>query len=319
MIALPAELRHALDAMVARHREQDLARSAGLLTARYRRPVREPVLRSATDVAAYAATRMPATYAAVTAALTQAAASVPDLRPVTQLDLGGGTGAAIWAATAVWPSLRQVTVIERDPAVIACGRGLAAEASHPAVRCATWRRSDIRADLDTPPADLVTLSYVLGEMPSAAQEAVVRWSAERATTVVVVEPGTPEGYARVLAARDRLIGLGLRIAAPCPHAGPCPVAAGDWCHFSARLPRTGLHRRLKAAELGFEDEKFSYVVATSAPAEPAAGRVLRHPRTRKGLVTLTLCADGMIEENVSKRHGAAYRAARNTAWGDPWP
>ncbi|MEU6999665.1 small ribosomal subunit Rsm22 family protein [Nonomuraea sp. NPDC046570] len=95
---------------------------------------------------------------------------------------------------------------------------------------------------------------MLGEMPSAAQEAVVRWSAERAATVVVVEPGTPEGYARVLAARDRLIGLGLRIAAPCPHAGPCPVTAGDWCHFSARLPRTGLHRRLKAAELGFEDD-----------------------------------------------------------------
>ncbi|GGK67913.1 hypothetical protein Sme01_08960 [Sphaerisporangium melleum] len=137
MISLPAELRHALDTMMSGHREQDLVRSTGELTARYRRPATEPALRSTTDVAAYAATRMPATYAAVTAALTQAAASMPDYQPTTQLDVGGGTGAAIWAATTLWPGLRQVTVVERDPAVIAFGRGLAAAAHHAAVRHAT--------------------------------------------------------------------------------------------------------------------------------------------------------------------------------------
>jgi ribosomal protein RSM22 (predicted rRNA methylase) len=244
---------------------------------------------------------------------------VPDFRPATQLDVGGGTGAAIWAATTVWPSLRQLTLIERDPAVIAFGQGLAAAAVHPAVRNATWRKSAIRADLTTPPVDLVTISYVLAEMPPDAQKAVVRWSTGHGAMVAIVEPGTPDGYARVLAARDHLIGLGMRVAAPCPHTGACPLPAGEWCHFSARLPRTALHRRLKAAELGFEDEKFSYVIATSTPTNPPESRILRHPRTRKGLVTLTLCSDGLLEENVSKRHGDAYRAARNAAWGDPWP
>lgn len=318
MITLPAELSHALAALAARHREQDLARAAGRLIARYRQPIHEPVLRSAVDVAAYAATRMPATYAAITAALTEAAACVPDFQPASQLDIGGGTGAAIWAATTIWPSLRHVTVVERDPAVIGLGRRLATSATHPAVKDATWRRSEIRADLNTPPADLISLSYVLGELPAAVRDPVVRRLAGRATTVAVVEPGTPAGHARVLAARDQLIGLGMRVAAPCPHAASCPLAGEDWCHFSARLPRTGLHRRLKSAELGFEDEKFSYVIATSASAIPATSRVLRHPRTRKGLVTLTLCADGLREENVSKRHGDLYRAARSVAWGDPW-
>jgi ribosomal protein RSM22 (predicted rRNA methylase) len=103
-----------------------------------------------------------------------------------------------------------------------------------------------------------------------------------------------------------------------------PLPAGDWCHFSARLPRDGLDRRLKSADLGFEDEKFSYVVAASAPVAGPRSRVLRHPRTRKGLVTLTLCGDGVHEEgvheeNVSKRQGDRYRAARNASWGDAWP
>ncbi|MER6948682.1 small ribosomal subunit Rsm22 family protein [Nonomuraea sp. NPDC000554] len=318
MITLPAELRHALDTMTARHHEQDLARAAIQLTARYRQPIHEPALRSAADVAAYAATRMPATYAAVTAALTQAATCVPDLQPVTQLDVGGGTGAAIWAATTIWPSLRHITVIEREPAVIEFGRHLAVSASHPAVRNAMWRRSEIRTDLSRPPADLVTLSYVLGELPPAVRDPVVRWLAEHARMVAVIEPGTPGGHARVLAARDQLISLGMRIAAPCPHSASCPLSGGDWCHFSARLPRSGLHRRLKSAELGFEDEKFSYVIATSGSAVLPGSRVLRHPRTRKGLVTLTLCADGVREENVSKRQRDVYRAARNVAWGDPW-
>ncbi|MFC4530064.1 small ribosomal subunit Rsm22 family protein [Sphaerisporangium dianthi] len=47
--------------------------------------------------------------------------------------------------------------------------------------------------------------------------------------------------------------------------------------------------------------------------------VIRHPRGRKGLITLTLCADGVEERCVSKRHGDLYRAARAATWGDPWP
>lgn len=120
-----------------------------------------------------------------------------------------------------------------------------------------------------PRTDLVTVSYVLGELTAAARESLVTAAAEAAGgAVVVVEPGTPEGYARVIDARDRLIAAGLHVLAPCPHDGRCPVTGDDWCHFAARVQRTALHRQVKGAVLPYEDEKFSYVAAARFPAAP---------------------------------------------------
>ncbi|WP_327088620.1 small ribosomal subunit Rsm22 family protein [Nonomuraea sp. NBC_01738] len=320
MITLPAELREALDEALSGHREHDLARSAEQLTARYRQPIRERAIRSAADVAAYAAVRMPATYAAVRTALAEAAGALPGFAPGTHLDVGGGTGAAVWAAADVWPSLATTTVYERDPAIIDLATTLVTGAGHPAVRGATWRQASIRPDLEKPAADLTTLSYVLGELPEDTREAVVRWLAARTKVVAIIEPGTQDGYARIVKARDQLLGMGLHLAAPCPHEQPCPITGDDWCHFAARLPRDGLHRRLKSAALAFEDEKYSYVVATTEPVSTPRARILRHPRTRKGLVTLTLCEEGAIkEDNVSKRHGELYKRARDVEWGESWP
>ncbi len=141
--------------------------------------------------------------------------------------------------------------------------------------------------------------------------------------MLVVEPGTPRGYAAVLAARSRLTALGWHVLAPCPRTGRARVAArpGDWCHFAVRLDRTALHRRLKGARLGHEDEKFSYVLATRTRQGSAEGRVLRHPVTRKGLVQLEVCDAGGSTERVvvTKRDPIAYRAARDASWGSPWP
>ena len=137
---------------------------------------------------------------------------------------------------------------------------------------------------------------------------------------------TIAGYRRALAARAAVLGAGGHTIAPCPHDRPCPLPADDWCHFAVRLPRSKLHRRAKGVELGYEDEKFSYVVATRDPAltpatetlttpeaGSAPGRVLRHPVTRKGLVMLEVChADGSAgREIITKRSPMAYRAARD--------
>ena len=184
-----------------------------------------------------------------------------------------------------------------------------------------------RADLpaaDLPAADLATAAYVLGELTPAQQTALVTLAARSAPVVLLVEPGTPAGHRRILAARAQLLAAGYLVAAPCPHQLGCPLdVAGDWCHFGARLPRSALHRQVKGAELSHEDEKFSYVAAirlgTGLPQLPAA-RVVRRPQQRKGLVTLDLCAcDGSSRrELVSKSKGEAYRRARKTSWGDRW-
>lgn len=292
------------------------------LIANYRgaTPTDSPILRDRADVAAYAAYRMPATFEAVHAALEAFAAGVPDWTPAGHIDVGGGTGAATWAVTATWPGDREVTVLDWSDPALALGRELAA--ANPSLMDARWQRVRIGQDLALPETDLVTVSYVLNELTPADRTALVDTAAASAQAVVIVEAGTPAGYARVIEARDRLVAAGFRVAAPCPHSAACPIAPGeDWCHFSARVSRSSLHRKVKGGSLPYEDEKFSYVAATRLPATPAPTRVIRRPQIRKGQVLLDLCEpdERLTRRTVTKRHGDLYRAARDAAWGDPWP
>ncbi|WP_405932536.1 small ribosomal subunit Rsm22 family protein [Streptomyces sp. NBC_00827] len=287
---------------------------------RGRTPTHTPILRDREDVIAYAAYRMPATFEAVRTALSEFADAAPDWAPDSHVDVGGGTGAATWAVNATWEGTRPVTVLDWAEPALALGREIAA--ANPELKAAEWHRSRIGAALTIESTDLVTVSYVLGELADADRASVVDAAASAAQAVVIIEPGTPDGYARVIDARDRLIGAGFRIAAPCPHSARCPIVPGeDWCHFSARVSRSSLHRQVKGGSLPYEDEKFSYVAATRFPPAPAPARVVRKPQIRKGQVLLELCEpdESLRRETVTKRHGLLYRAARDAAWGDAWP
>lgn len=298
------ELRGRVAALSHRYRTEQIADAA-------------PGMRDALDALAYAVVRMPATFRALHAAL-----STVQHPPTTHLDLGGGTGSAAWAVAALWPSVT-TEIVERQPAAIHLGRHLAAGNFSPEWR---WTTADLREwgmPRGAHPAgpsttvDLVTIGYVLNELTEEARRDLIRDAAGQAKTVVLVEPGTPSGHRRTLAARDLLIEQGFTIAAPCPHQGPCPA---DWCHFAARLPRTELHRALKDGTRNFEDEKFAYVVATRCPVRPAAGRVLTRPIRRKGQVVLDLCtAAGTSERVVVPKSSPSYRTARSASWGDEAP
>lgn len=305
------------------------AQAVDRLIANYRgtTPTGTPLLRDRSDVAAYAAYRMPATFEAVRSALDALAEAAPGWAPASHVDVGGGTGAAVWAAEATWERAgdqagRTTTVLDWAEPALALGRELAAVSTAPALRDAEWRRTRIGTGLSLPACDLVTVSYVLGELTDGDRRALVAEAARAGQAVVIVEPGTPDGYRRVIDARDLLIGAGLRVAAPCPHSGACPIEPGtDWCHFAARVSRSSLHRQVKGGSLAYEDEKFSYVAAVRFDAEPVRARVTRKPQTRKGQMLLDLCTetDGLRRETVSKRHGPLYRSARDTSWGDAWP
>ena len=140
------------------------------------------------------------------------------------------------------------------------------------------------------PADLVVASYMIGEISDAERRmlAELMWAKTR-DTLLIVEPGTPAGYGRIIALREQLIASGAHVAAPCPHDGTCPLAAPDWCHFTQRLPRSRAHKQLKAAEVPFEDEKFIYVALTRAPVTRHPARVLAQPIVGKVEVTAKLC------------------------------
>ena len=97
------------------------------------------------------------------------------------------------------------------------------------------------------------------------------------------------------------------------------AAAKDWCHFSQRLERSSEHRQLKGGGLGYEDEKFSYVVATRNDVTPAKERIVRHPRKHSGHVQLLLCTPrGLEERTITKSQKENYRKARKAEWGDEW-
>jgi ribosomal protein RSM22 (predicted rRNA methylase) len=322
-LQLPPDLRGALEDVLRETRASQLKTNAADISRRYRTPRQPnlPLLRSAEDVAAYLAVRLPATYAAVRHALRETLAAVADDWPTTQLDVGAGPGTAAWAAAATWSSLGAITFVERDPEMISLGRRLAAGASAGPLRKARWLCEDLRRLPPPAPHDLVTAAYVLGELDVAVQDRLVAqlWQASRGL-LVLVEPGTSGGFARIRRARAQLLGLGAQVAAPCPHDVECPMADGDWCHFAQRLERSRLHRRSKGAELGHEDEKFSYVAASRWPVRRPEGRVLRHPQVRQGHVRLEVCGpDGLRSEVVARSDGRRYRMAKDLAWGEAMP
>jgi ribosomal protein RSM22 (predicted rRNA methylase) len=218
----------------------------------------------------------------------------------------------MWAAAELWPAVH-ATAVESEEAMAALAREL-----EPPVPT-EWRRGRLPDAVPAEPFALVTLAYVLGELNDGSRRATVdrAWDATRGA-LVVVEPGTPDGYARVLDVRERLLARGGTVVAPCPHDRECPLAAhDDWCHFAVRVARSAAHRAAKDARLGHEDEKFSYVVVAREPGRQAVARVLRHPQIRGGHVTLELCApEGLRREVVSKREGDRYRRARRLSWGD---
>ena len=80
-----------------------------------------------------------------------------------------------------------------------------------------------------------------------------------------------------------------------------------------------MHRRIKDAELGYEDEKFSYVAVAREPVDLPASRIIRRPQQRPGLIELETCApEGVRTVRAPHHERETFRAARKAAWGSVW-
>lgn len=317
---LPLALRQAIETVLTGRRPAELERAASVLSDRYRREVRDGRLHlvDGEAAAAYLATRLPATYAAIRAAMASVAEQRPAFAPLRLLDVGAGPGTAMWAAADCWPGLGHAVLLEASGAIRKAGMALARDAATARI---DWLEADATAPLPAAalPAHLVTLAYVLNELPEAAGLTLIDRLWEHTTGVLLlVEPGTPNGWRRLMAARDRLLRQGASIVAPCPHALACPLAAPDWCHFSRRLARSRLHRLAKGGEVPWEDERFAYLAVAREPGALPAARILAPPRAASGRIALKLCgSDGKAQDRlVTKRDTEAYRIARRADWGD---
>jgi ribosomal protein RSM22 (predicted rRNA methylase) len=313
---LPLNLRIALDKALDRVKPSDLSTAARDLSDRYRRSsVGAAHIRTELDVLAYAAFRLPATYAAVTAVLHEVCGLMADWRPHSLLDVGAGPGTASWAGTEIWPSILDVELVEADERMIDFGRNLMEDDG--VLSAARWNGSDVLQKIPPGPRDLILLSYVLGELEASKRhELLHRLWTETSGVLTLIEPGTPAGFEVIRASRAHLIKLGAHVVAPCPHSSSCPMSDGDWCHFSQRLTRSRAHRDAKGVTIGYEDEKYSYVAVSRTPVAPARARVLRHPQIRPGHIRLELCTEEGVEYRiVSKRDRARFREARDVTWG----
>ena len=265
---------------------------------------------------------MPATYAALWSVVNKTCYRLDGWTPTSLLDIGAGSGTSLWVAASRWPSLADSTLIDPNDHMIQLGRRLASTSSHPVVASARWQRGRLEAETNLPKADLVVASYVTNEMPRSDLEGAIErlWSAATGV-MILVEPGTPSGFDLVRQARKRLIALGARIVAPCPHGRDCPMPHGDWCHFSVRLPRSRLHRSVKPGELGYEDEKFSYVIASRGTGQPGPDRIIRRPTYRRKMIELKTCTPtGLRDITLTRRRDPdRYRQARSLEWGDEFP
>lgn len=343
ILTLPEDLREAIDRALANVPPARWQRAAQALSERYRGPRAADIAerthagalaRGDDQALGYAAMILPATYAQLRGAMAATAARAPVWTPETLLDLGSGPGTALWAAAAQWPSLRAVTAWEREPAFIALGRDLAHGARSPAVRQAKWERVDLqargveqrapndersvqRSALGAQRFDLVVLGHVLNELDGETRRRVVAeaWSATGGL-LLIVEPGTPEAFEVVRAARDALLAEGARTIAPCAHDRPCPLER-DWCHFPQRLWRPEFQRRARGAPSQWEDSKFAYAaLARFSPERAIWGRVIREPVFNKAYAETTISArTGVARYRALKRHREMFRLVKDLPWG----
>lgn len=313
---LPADLKASLAAKAEGLSRVDAAKRATAMSETYRGGGTSAPIRTEQDALAYALARMPATYAAIAASLHALREQYPGFVPATLLDVGAGPATASWAAAQAFDSLTNFAAIDANAALraLACDT---VEGSRLALL--HYVQSDVFARLDAmKSADLVIASYVINELAEAERDALadLMWQKTR-DTLLVVEPGTPSGYERILALRAQLIAQGAHVIAPCPHDHACPLIAPDWCHFSQRLSRSRAHKQLKSAEVPFEDERFIYVALSRSPHMVNTARVLAQPALNKVAVTAKLCTTaGLVFATIPRRDKPAYAAARRWDWGD---
>ena len=309
---LPVNIREKLDELAASEDIKRLEKAAVRLSENYRRG--EHISASdKTELLAYSIVRRPATFGAVSRALELSLELYGDVIG-SVLDAGAGTGAAAIAAEAL-TDCSDIICLEREGGMRELGHIFA-----PHLR---WLECDITKDIDEK-ADLVLCSYCLNELSDDCRSSVTAALAKAANKLLlIVEPGTPRSFEAMRKTREELLALGMNIIAPCPGNGTCPLPRDDWCHFTARIARSKLHKRLKGGDAPYEDEKFCFLAAAWECSDKDTGvqssaRIIRHPIIEAGKITLRLCSENGITDKLVTRSDPLFKRARKADTGDIW-
>ena len=270
----------------------------------------ERIASSPIEVMSYALSRMPATFGSVSSALEHSLPLLVD--PIySLLDIGGGTGSSSLAASLLISSLKEITVIEREEEMIKLSKEILR------FQNVNYIQQDATLKFDNK-ADLVCESYFLNELKEDQifKEIDNIYDASN-KYLLLVEPGTPKSYERMMKIRTYLINKGAYLVGPCSHMGDCPLK-NDWCNFVTRVNRTKIHKQLKEGSSPYEDEKFFYLFFAKTPQKPNKNRIIRHPIINSGFIDLKLCTKNEDIEvmRISKSQKDEYKKAKKSQVGD---
>lgn len=307
-----------IEALCSTTTRAKLQRAAEALSLRYRtRQNQEPVfIQTKEEALAYLCVRFPATLSA-NRAVYEKGFSEQKISIESMCDVGAGCFASFFALEEVSTSLQKVFFIERDKTLVDFGKKIFSEVSPRS--SPVYLLQDFTKIEAFPEVDLIAFSYSLGEVDQKNFAAVLEKAClSTKNFILILEPGTPYGFERILAARDFFLKRGLHILSPCPHKKRCPMTQGKWCHFSERLPRTALHKFLKGGDLGYEDEKYSYILVSKRQLEDYFGRIVGRPAKSPGFISMDVCTkEGELNHlKTLKRDKEEYAKIKNFEWGD---
>ena len=273
---IPEGLKDSINRLLSENKASNIIENAQTISNRYRKNdgKGKRLLTNESEAVSYVISRMPATYAAVYSVFKQILANYNE-KMTSLLDVGAGTGAGTWAVNEI-ENMSQITCLEREKSMSNIGKKLM---KNTALDNVQWKSYDILQDEIVEKADIVLTSYMINELSEQEREKAVLklWQATD-KLMVVIEPGTPEGFKNILNIRNLIKEQGGYIVAPCCCNDECPIKENDWCAFYARVARSSIHRQAKGGNLGYEDEKFSYIAFSKMPVEITGERILRHPQ-----------------------------------------
>lgn len=314
---LPIEIKRYIENKLNITNKNDLQNNAKAISLSYRtnEGKGKRLIKNENEAIAYAISRMPATYGAVYESLKNSLEIYsPDIRTVA--DIGAGTGAATIAVNELL-KVEKIECFERENSMQEIGKNIFKNYSDLSDKT-NWRKLDVCSDEITEKYDLVVTSYMLNEISDKQKDSIIEKLWDISTKMLlIVEPGTMQGYKNIMNAKKKIIEMGGKIIAPCRNT-ECKLPKDDWCNFSCRVQRTKIHKELKDGDVPYEDEKYIYLSASKETINKTDKmRILRHPKINSGFVKIKVCNDDEIREiTITKKDKDRFKIARKSKAGD---
>ncbi len=323
-LALPDMLQEAITAALQEYHWDAVTSAALALSTRYRTQYTrgDVFVTGALEASAYAALRMPSTFAQLAGALRQLKELFPAFRPRRVLDIGAGPGTTMWAVREVFAAPESLCAIEASASMHELAATLQSAIEADISYTPILADAVSGMDAESGDYDLVVLSSVLNELDQEKRLRLLAKSWKRtAGIILIVEPGTPAGSQLIEEAAAHLLACGVPVCAP--YVGKTLVP-NPWLHFSQRITRPEFQRRLRrkqrdsqASPADWEDCAFSYAAFSALPkTESYYARLITPVRINKVGASCTLLKEGMIEEVCVPKRTQYFSELKKKEWGD---